>query len=79
MISGSEVSALYNEMCSARREWETASEELRQAVQLYQDVGGNSDGVVSVRTASARELETLERYSAAVLAYAVAVKHSTPS
>jgi len=78
MISGSEVSALYNEMCRARKEWERASEDLKQAVQLFQDLGGNSDGVVSVRTASARELETLETYSAAVLAYAVGVKHSRP-
>jgi hypothetical protein len=79
MFSGSEVSDLYKEMCRARRQWEIATEELRQAVQLYQDVRGNSDGVSSVRAASARELETLEIYSAAVLAYAVAVKHSNPS
>jgi hypothetical protein len=79
MISGPEVNDLYNEMCRLRREWERASEDLKQAVQLFQDLGGNSDGVVSIRTASARELETLEKYSAAVLAYAVAVKHSRPS
>jgi hypothetical protein len=79
MISGSAVCDLYSEMRQARLEWERASAGLRQAVQLFQDLGGASDGVASLRTASAHELETLEKYNAAVLAYAVGVEHSRPS
>jgi len=79
VFSGAEVSNLYSEMCRARKEWELASERFRQAVQLSQDLGGNSDGVASVRAASARELEALKIYRAAVLAFAEAVKNSRQS
>jgi hypothetical protein len=66
-------------MCRTRKEWELASERFQQAVQLSQDVGGNPDGVASVKAASARELEALKIYSAAVLAFAEAVKNSRQS
>jgi len=79
VFSGVEVSNLYNEMRRARKEWELASERFQQAVQLSRDVGGNSDGIASVRAASTREVEALKIYSAAVLAFAEAVKNSRQS
>jgi hypothetical protein len=79
VFSGPEVNNLYGEMCRTRKEWELASEQFRQAVELSRDVGGNSDGVASVRAASARELEALKIYSAAVLPFAEAVKNSRQS
>lgn len=79
MFSGAEVNNFYSEMCRARKEWELASESFRQAVELSQDLGGNSDGIASVRAASARELEALKTYKAAVLAFAEAVKNSRQS
>jgi hypothetical protein len=79
VFSGPEVNNLYSEMCRARKEWELASERFRQAVQLSQDLGGNSDGVASVRAASAREFEALKIYSAAVVAFAEGVKNSRQS
>ena len=79
MFSGPEVNNLYGEMCRARKQWELASESFRHAMELAQDVEGNSDGIASVRAASARELEALKIYKAAVLAFAEAVKNSRQS
>jgi hypothetical protein len=79
VFSGTEVNNLYGEMCRARKEWELASERFRQAVQLSHDLEGNSDGLASVRAASVHEVKALKIYSAAVLAFAEAVKDSQQS
>jgi hypothetical protein len=50
MAANSKAEDLYQMMCQARREWEAASHTLKQAMELFCDVGGNSDGITSVES-----------------------------
>jgi hypothetical protein len=72
--SESEANALYLQMCQARRQWESASENFEDAVERYRGMDEDSDGMEALRGWCAREIESLKRYRDAVQAYARAVK-----
>jgi hypothetical protein len=75
LIPNSEADNLYDKMCQARQNWESASEVFKQAMQLSQDTGGNPDGVASLKAAVKHEIEALRKYRIAVQTYAEAVKN----
>lgn len=62
-------------MCEARRKWEEASDEFKQAAQLFEDLERNTDGITAMKLACTHEITALRNYRNAVEAYAQAVRH----
>ena len=70
------VESCHLEMEEARKEWERAAEELKQALALFRELNATAspNGNLALKSAGLRELSTLKKYRAAVAAYIEALR-----
>jgi hypothetical protein len=73
------VNQSHSEMLAARKEWECAAEESKQALALFRGLNrtpASPDGNLALKNASTRESSALQKYTAAAEAYLKASRTS---